>query len=129
MIGVALLLGGFYTAQWLQYVLTGTVPAVLDAVGIHTNLIAALDLSMVVSVSLLGGVWLWRQRPWGYVVAVLWIVKGAVYMAALSAATATTLLLGPADDTTQLLLWGPIGIGCLGASLVLLNALNQHPTA
>ena len=129
MVGVALLLGGFYTAQWLQYVLTGTVPAVLDAVGIHTNLIAALDLSMVVSVGLLGGVWLWRRRPWGYVVAVLWTVKGSVYMAALSAATTTTILLGPADDATQLLLWVPIGVGCLGASLVLLNGLHTRSTS
>ena len=129
MIGVALLLGGFYTVQWLQYVVTGTVPAVLDAVGVHTNLIAALDLSMVVSVGLLGGVWLWRQRPWGYVIAVLWTVKGAVYMAALSAATTTTILLGPADDATQLLLWGPIGVGCLGASLVLLSSLRPRPAS
>jgi hypothetical protein len=114
---VAVALGAFHSALWLHYVVTGTVPAVLDAVGLHTHLIGALDLSMVVSVGLLAGVWLWQGRPWGYVWAVIWTVKGAVYMLALSAATATSVLLGPADGWAQLFLWGPIGVGCLVASL------------
>lgn len=53
---VGVVLGGFYTVLSLQYVATGQIPAMIDAVGLHTNLIAALDLSMVVSVALLGGV-------------------------------------------------------------------------
>lgn len=64
---VAVALGGFHSALALQYVATGTVPAILDAVGLHTHLIGALDLSMVVSVGLLAGAWLWQRRPWGCV--------------------------------------------------------------
>jgi hypothetical protein len=122
---VAVALGGFHGALSLQYVVTGDVPAVVEAVGLHTNLIAALDLSMVVSVGLLAGVWLWQRRPWGYVWAVLWTVKGTVYMLALSAATGTSVLFGPSDDWTPLLLWGPIGIGCLVASVVLLTFTDE----
>ncbi len=127
--GVGLLLGGFHGAVSLRYVVTGTVPPMVEATGLHTNLIAALDLSMVVSVAFLGGVWLWRRRPWGVVLGVLWCVKGAVYMLALSAATTSALLAGATDAWQQLLLWGPIGVGCLGASLLLLRALGPRADA
>jgi hypothetical protein len=127
MLLVAVALGGFCVALSLQYVATGQVPAMIDAVGLHTNLIAALDLTMVVPVALLAAVWLWQDRPWGYVWATLWTVKGAVYMLALSAATVATVVAGPADDWMQLLLWGPIGIGCAIAGGVLLRALRPDP--
>ncbi|PQJ26819.1 hypothetical protein BSZ35_17955 [Salinibacter sp. 10B] len=124
MVFVAVVLGGFYVALSLQYLATGEAPAMIDAVGLHTNLIAALDLSMVVSVALLGGVWLWRRRPWGFVLAVLWNVKGAVYMLALSAATGATVAIGPSDDWVQLTLWAPIGLGCLICSVLLLASVK-----
>ena len=127
MLLVAVALGGFYVTLSLQYVATGQVPAMIDAVGLHTNLIAALDLTMVAPVALLAAVWLWQDRPWGYVWATLWTVKGAVYMLALSAATVATVVAGPADDWMQLLLWGPIGIGCAIAGGVLLRALRPDP--
>ena len=126
---VGLLLGGFHGAVSLRYVVTGTVPPMVEATGLHTNLIAALDLSMVVSVAFFGGMWLWHRRPWGVVLGVLWCVKGAVYMLALSAATASTLFAGASDAWQQLLLWGPIGVGCLGASILLLRALGPEADA
>ena len=129
LLAVAVALGGFYVALSLQYVATGQVPAMIDAVGLHTNLIAALDLTMVVPVALLAAVWLWQDRPWGYVWATLWCVKGAVYMLALSAATVATVVVGPSDDGTQLLLWVPIGAGCLIASGVLLRSLRPDSRA
>ena len=126
MLLVAVALGGFYVTLSFQYVATGQVPAMIDAVGLHTNLIAALDLTMVVPVALLAAVWLWQDRPWGYVWATVWCVKGAVYMLVLSAATAATIAVGPADDWTQLLLWGPIGVGCVIAGGVLLRNLRPE---
>jgi len=126
MVLVAVALGGFYVTLSLQYVATGQVPAMIDAVGLHTNLIAALDLTMVVPVALLAAVWLWQERPWGYVWATLWCVKGAVYMLALSAATVATVVVGPSDDWVPLLLWVLIGAGCLIASMVLLRNLRPE---
>ncbi len=81
---------------------------------------------MVVSVALLGGAWLWQERPWGYVLAVLWTVKGAVYMLAPSAATVATVVAGPSEHWTQLLTWGPIGAGCLIAGVLLLLYLRPE---
>jgi len=124
MVFVAVALGGFYVTLSLRHVATGEVPAMIDAVGLHTNLIAALDLTMVVPVALLAAVWLWQDRPWGYVWATVWCVKGAVYMLALSAATVATVVVGPSEDWTQLFLWVPIGVGCVLVGGVLLRSLR-----
>ncbi|WP_263793159.1 hypothetical protein [Salinibacter sp.] len=121
---VAVALGGVHAALALRYVATGRVPATLDAIGLHTDLIAALDLTMVVPVALLAGAWLWRGRPWGYVWATLWCVKGAACMLSLSAATVASVVVGPSSGGMQLLLWGPIGVGCVLAGGVLLRALR-----
>jgi hypothetical protein len=122
--GVAAALGSFYVALAVRYGVTGQPPSMLTATGLHTSLIAALDLTMVVPVGGLAAVWLWQGRAWGYVWAVVWSVKSAVYMLALSAATIATIVAGPADDWTQLLLWGPVGVGCAIASFVLLAHLR-----
>ena len=58
--------------------------------------------------------------------ATLWAVKDAVHMRVLSAATAATVVAGPSDDWVQLLLWGPIGIGCFIASAALLRSLRPN---
>ncbi len=122
--GVAAALGSFYIVLAVRYMATGQPPSMLTATGLHTSLIAALDLTMVVPVGGLAAVWLWQGRAWGYVWAVVWSVKGAVYMLALSAATIATIAAGPADNWTQLLLWGPVGVGCAIASFVLLAHLR-----
>jgi hypothetical protein len=126
--GVGGSLGGFYVLQSLRYLETGEVPALVAATGLHTHLIAALDLSMVVPVALLGAVWLWRGEPWGYVLAVIWSVKGTVYMMALVAATLSGLWVGPSGAWELIPLWGAIGVGCGVASRVLLSHLRPGRT-
>jgi len=121
---VAVALGGVHAALALRYVATGRVPATLDAIGLHTDLIAALDLTMVVPVALLAGAWLWRGRPWGYVWATLWAVAGAACMLSLSAATAGAVVVGPSTTWMPLLLRAPIGVGCVLVGGVLLRALR-----
>lgn len=118
---VALFLGVFWIFLSLNYVFTGQIPPVVIAVDGKTNLIAALDLSMVVSFGLLGAIWLWQRQPWGYVLATIWNIKGAVYMLALSATTVSAVQAGASEDLSTLALWGFIGIGCLISSMYLLS--------
>lgn len=123
MLVVASALGGFWVATSMAYVFTGEVPPVVAAVGHPTNVIAALDLSLVVPLMLIGGVWLWQRQAWGYVLAVIANVKGAAYMLALSAATMAAIRAGASDEATQLALWAPIGAGSLAASIALLRRM------
>jgi hypothetical protein len=125
MLLVALFLGGFHTAISISYIFTGRVPEMIVAVGHPTNVIAALDLSTVVSVYVLGAIWLWKRQPWGYVLAVIANVKGAVYMLALAASTVSAVQAGTANDLTQAALWGSIGVACLIASVFLLGNLKS----
>ena len=121
---VAVLLGVFHVSISLGYVFTGVVPDIIVNIGHPTNVISALDLSFVVSFGFLGALWLWRGQTWGYVVAVIWNVKGAVYLIALSLATVQAFQVGATDDLFQLALWGPLAVGCMISSLLLLRNIK-----
>lgn len=125
MIAVAALLGLFHIAVSLRYVITGALPEMILVLEQHTNLISALDLSLTVSFGLFGAVLLWKRKPWGYLTAVVWNVKGAVYLIALSAATVSGYFAGASESLVELALWVPIGTGCLISSVILLR--NMAP--
>ena len=74
-----------WTTFSLVYAVTGhlTLGAATLA-GMH--LVFALDLSLMAPSMAVGGVWLWRGRPWGYVAASALCVFGAAYQANLAAA-------------------------------------------
>jgi hypothetical protein len=49
------------------------------------------------------------------------LVKGAVYMLALSAATIAAAEAGAADDASAIGLWGSIGVACLAGAAAMLR--------
>jgi hypothetical protein len=119
--GVALLLGLFWVAVTIQALVQDTVPAMVTATDTHTNITAALDLTLVVVPGLIVAWWLRTGQRWGYVGAVIWNVKGAVYMAALTSATVAAWHAGAIADVSLAALWSSIGLGCMLASIVLLR--------
>jgi hypothetical protein len=125
---VGLGLSTVYTLQWLGFVMTGQLPSIIERTGHPTNIVFALDLSLVVPVLLVGGVWLWTRRPWGLALATLINVKGAVYMIGLCASTYTAYLAGT-GTLEELVLWGAIGIGCIVASAFMLGRMKQADLA
>jgi len=122
---VAVGMTAVYGAQSLSFVFTGRVPEIVSLTGHVTNIVFALDLTLVVPWFVVGAIWLWQRRPWGYVVATIMNVKGAVYMLALSAATVSGVRAGVSDDLSQVGLWAFIGGGSLIASVVLLANLRR----
>jgi hypothetical protein len=123
---VAVGLSIVYGAQSLNFAFTGELPAIVTLTGHLTNIVFALDLSLVVPWFILGAIWLWQRRPWGYVLATIVNVKGAVYMLALSAVTLSAVRAGASDDLSQVGLWAAIGIGSLIASVLLLANLRPE---
>lgn len=126
---VSLILGSFWVAVSAGFIWTGQVPAMVTAVEHPTNITAALDLWLVVTFGLIAGIWLWRRRAWGFVIASIWAVKGAVYMAALSAAAIATYASGATADLSQLGLWAPIGVGSVVSSMLLIRSLPKSTAA
>lgn len=118
---VACLLGTFWVGVTVQALWVGEVPAMVSATGTYTNLTAALDLCLVVVPGLIGAVWLWNGYAWGYVIAVVWNVKGAVYMSALTSATLAARRAGALDDAALASVWAAIGLGCAMAAVALLT--------
>jgi hypothetical protein len=79
MVFIAAFLGGFWTAQTASFLVTGQLPQTIIDSGIHTSIVFALDLSLLVPGMVLGAIWLWQRRPWGYVLAALMMIKGTLY--------------------------------------------------
>jgi hypothetical protein len=85
LLAVAGVFATLWTAFSLTYAVTGHLTlgaATLE--GMH--LVFALDLSFMAPSMALGGIWLWRRKPWGYVFATSLCVFGAAYQANLAAA-------------------------------------------
>lgn len=125
MLLLALLLGGHWIVQSLNFILTGQLPPVMVRVNAPTNVIAALDLSVVVPVFILGGIWLWQRQPWGYVLGVIANVKGALYMLALTAGSLFAAQTGAPGSGELVPLWLFLCVASLIASLFLLR--NFYP--
>jgi len=113
-----------YVTQSLGFVVSGELPEIVSLTEKSTNVVFALDLSLVVPWFVLAAIWVWRRRPWGYVLATIVNVKGAVYMLALSAVTISAVQSGASDDLAQVGLWGVIGLGSLIVSVSLLRNLG-----
>lgn len=113
-----------YVATWLGFVITGQLPATVIRSDHPTNMVFALDLSLVVPLFVVGGIWLWQRRPWGYVLAAIGTVKGAVYLVGLCASTWTVYQAGATDSPAEIAIWGTVAVTCLIALVALLANLR-----
>jgi hypothetical protein len=115
-------LGIAWIGQSLVFAFTGQAPELGEE---PFRLIAALDLSLVVTPVAIGAAWLWARRAWGFIIAVILNVKGAIYAMLLSIAS---LAGGPAAEgggDGLLGLWVFFTLGSLASVVVLL--VNMRP--
>jgi hypothetical protein len=124
MLLLALILGGHWIVQSLNFILTGQLPPVMVRVNGSTNVIAALDLSLVVPEFMLGAIWLWQRQSWGYVLGIIANVKGALYMLALTTGSLFAAQTGAPGSLELVPLWSFLCVASLTASLFLLGNFN-----
>jgi hypothetical protein len=117
----ALVLGVAWVGQTLLFSLTGKVPEIGEE---PLRLIAALDLSLVVTPVAFSAAWLWARRRWGYVIAVVLNVKGAIYAAILAIASLTGGAAIDGGGDGLLGLWVLLMLGSLGSLVVLLASIR-----
>jgi hypothetical protein len=114
-------LGVVYLKQSIDFILTGQLPAIVTRSGHITNVVFALDLTMVIPWLALGAIWLIQRKPWGYVIAGILSIKAPLYTLIL---TVNTLLvvkagLGGADE---LPLWAMLTVlGSIAGALLYEN--------
>lgn len=82
---IAAVLCGVEIPPIIRFLADGTVPPLVEQTDHPTSVVYALDLAIVVPLSLLAGFWLWQGKRWGYLLAVLMLVKGCTYGLVLSA--------------------------------------------
>lgn len=70
------------------------------------KVVAALDLSVMVPTLTVGGILLWRRQPWGYVIAAIGSIQGALYLLVLSVNSIVAIRRGLVAAPGELPIWG-----------------------
>lgn len=85
--GALIAIGVVFAALWLlediPALLRGTHPASLDETGLITNPVHVMDLAFVLPAHVLAGVWLWRRRQRGELLAPILLGFGVVMAASI----------------------------------------------
>jgi uncharacterized membrane protein YiaA len=116
--------------EYIPFVLEGKIPQVISDTGLNTSLVAICDLTLWVPLLVLGGVWLLRSRPWGYIISALILVSTGIYCIGLAAATWYQDLAGIPGVMTFMPLWIALAALSLVSSAALLAALKpEEPVA
>ena len=112
MIFVATGLSVIYLGQTVGFILTNTVPPIVTQSAHPTSIVFALDLTLLVPFLALGAIWLLRRKPWGYVLAGVTTVKGALYTLVLASGSLWASQAGVEGVVGQIPLW--LGLTALG---------------
>ncbi len=114
-------LGVMESAQVVAALVTGDQPQIVTDTLHPTSPVYILDLGLVVPLLLLAGAWLRARRPWGYVAAVILLVKGATVGLGLLFANLFAAVDGGTTDGPIIGLWFAIAAGSVVALARLLR--------
>lgn len=118
---VAIGLSSLYLMQSIGFVVTGQLPAIVTISGHPTNVVFALDLTLLIPWLAVGAVWLMKRQPWGYVVAGILSVKGPLYTLVLAVNSLLVVRAG-ISQTSELPLWGTLTVlGLIAGALLFGN--------
>jgi hypothetical protein len=120
---VGVSLSGVWLTMWAAYAFAGqATPVEPEAF----KLVAALDLSVMVTALLFGGVLLWRHESWGYVIAAAAGIQGALYLMVLSVNSIVAIDRGFAKAPGELPVWAPLALLTTIAVALLLQHVQDH---
>ena len=83
-----------WISQWVNFLLSGTIPQVNGDANAY-KVIAAVDLSIMVSMLIPAGYLLWRRRPWGFVLAVMFCIQSILYLTVMGTVCVVEWLMAP----------------------------------
>lgn len=116
-------LGLIYIIQAVGFVLSGQLPAIVKITEHPTNVVFALDLTLLIPWLLLGGIWLIKRQPWGYVIAAVLSIKGPLYTLLLGVNSVLVAQAGTVESS-ELPLWGTLTVLGLTASALLFGNMK-----
>jgi len=93
------------------------------------KLVAALDISLMVTGLTFGGVLLWRRNMWGYVVAAIASIQASLYLLVLSVNSIVGVHRGLAKTPGEFPMWGTLAVFTTAVTLLLLaNIRRERPS-
>ncbi|MCW3090047.1 MAG: hypothetical protein JWP81_1116 [Ferruginibacter sp.] len=113
----------------IPYLTKGTIPETIRLTAHPTSVVFALDFTIVIPVSLLAAYLLWRRRAYGYILAMIMLVKGFTFGLVLCIGTAVLAFsdaYGKWDPLMPFYIVLAIG-GLTGVSLLLKNLEMNKP--
>jgi hypothetical protein len=122
-VGFALM--AVWLAFWAGYVFAGT-PTPIEPEAF--KLVAALDLSIMTTVLISGGVLLLRRHAWGSVVAAIGAVQGSLYLVVLSVNAVVVINRGLAVAPGEVPVWGTLATLTVVATVLLLRDVGDFRT-
>ena len=69
-----------YTIQTVVYAIQGVLPSIIALSGHVTSVVFSIDISMVVLVFLVSIYGMIKNKPYGYVMAIIGNLKGSIYL-------------------------------------------------
>lgn len=125
--GYLIVMGGglaaIWLVQWAVFVATGRAPSVGPEA---FRLIAALDLTLLCTLFVAGGLLLWRRAPWGFVLAPIAAIVAAAYTLVLAAGSLAGMEAGLPGMKEQLPIWGGLFLGSASSTWVLLRSVAAN---
>ncbi len=119
-------LGLVYLIQSIGFIATENVPAIVTMSGHPTNVVFALDLTLLIPWLILGALWLMKRQPWGYVIAGIISVKGPLYTLVLAINSILVVNAG-ISETSELPLWGTLTVlGLIASVLFYVNMRSEN---
>jgi hypothetical protein len=103
--------------MWAAYVFAGR-PTPFEPEAFQ--LVAALDITIMVPALASGGVLLWRRNAWGYIVAAIAGIQGSLYLLVLSINSVVLIIRGLAEAPGELFQWGPLAVTTTAVTFLLL---------
>jgi hypothetical protein len=125
MLFVAIGLSVIYVAQSLNFIFSGQLPAIVTRTGHPTSIVFALDLTLLVPFLVLGAVWLWQRKAWGYVLAGILTIKGPAYTLVLTAGSLWAANAGIPEAAAEIPLWLFLTVAGLAASALLFGNMRD----
>jgi hypothetical protein len=128
LIGAALVfvgagLASVWLAMWAAFVFAGRVTPIAPEA---FKVVAALDLCLMVPALIAGGVLTWKRRPWGFVIATLASIQGALYLLVLATNTLVLIQRGLARSPGELPIWGPLTVVMAAVTVLLMKNVQAR---
>jgi len=115
-------LAAVWIAMWAGYVFAGRPTPVEPET---FKLVAALDLSLIVPALTIGGILLWHRMPWGYIIAPIASIQGALYLVVLSVNSIVAIRRGLVTPPGELPIWGLLAVFTAAIAFVLLANVRR----